>query len=660
MKMMNPKGVIFMNIKRYLNIGGFIILILLMTLIPNAVLARGIVRPVALFLGGEKVDPEIRVIKKNNYSYINLPFLAKFFPVISDWDSEQKVITFKFGELNFKMYEGRTVYYVNGSRRWLTIAPFARDGQVWLPLQFLLRLGLVIKSQDSSHLYLDWSQNYFLGVENITYEGRPAFLLAGTKKLKLKDSLLKEPNRLVIDLAGAVAHFALDEKLKGNSLVAKIGVNQISNEQLRLVFNLKKDFGYKIIQPSEQTNRAILVFNYLVEEVAFQQDSDRKVSIKTSNPAFYQVESDNDPHQLVINLKGATLTDKINTITGDTKWINAVHLYQTDPQNVKVVIDTVSSDPCFVVRSSNDPNLLEVRSFQQITAVNWIEADSGGKLIIQSNGEIINTIRKLHKPEQLQIELQCARFLPLVKIPEIKSDQVKGIWLLSEPSNTVKVVADLSCYAGYDVTTSADRRNLIVTFKKSPIIQKTIVLDAGHGGDDQGACGRQGTCEKEINLEVTMRVKDLLEGAGAQVILTRSNDDYISLYERAFRANYLFADLFISIHTNNHPDRSVQGIEVYHFPGRYESRLLAGKIATDLVRSTGLIGLGVKTNDFVVIRETQMPSILVELGYLSNYQEETIIKTTEFKDKAATGIFQGVLDYYQSNQLNLLKLSWAQ
>jgi N-acetylmuramoyl-L-alanine amidase len=658
--MMTSKGGTVLNTKKWLVVTGFIVLVwTAANFIPQVAMAyrSSSLKTITLYLGGERLSPEIKAIQKNTYSYINLPFLTKLFPVTCDWDSDQGVISFKYGELNFKMHEGRTTYYVNGGKRYLTVAPFVRNGQLWLPLQFLLRLGLVIKGRDRRRLYLDWNHNYLLGIENIKYEERPALLLAGTKQLKIKHFLLKEPNRLVIDLAGVTAHFAMGEISVENPVIAKVRIHQFDKDQLRLVFDLKKAAGYKIIQAPEQNNRAILVFNYLVEAIGFYQDIDRKVSIKTSYPAFYQVETANQSGRLVIDLKGATLGDKVDSVPSDGKWLGSARIIQSDPQTVQVILDFLCNESCFVVRSADDPNRIEIRSQQQISAVNWVCGDSGGKLIIQSTGEIVNTVQKLHNPEQLQIELQCAKFLPIVQTPEIKDEQVKGIRLITDPSNNVKILVDLANYAGYNIITSTDRRNLIVSFRESPIINKVVVIDAGHGGVDLGACGRQGTREKDINLEVSMRLKDLLEGAGAEVVLTRGDDEYISLYERGFMANYLPADLFISVHTNNHTDLSVQGIEVYHYPGRLECKLLAEKVIDSLVFNTGLIGLGVKVNDFVVIRETQMPGILVELGYLSNYQEETIIKTTGFTEKAALGIFEGIIDYYKANQVEIFKLS---
>lgn len=622
---------------------------------------------VALYLNGERVSPEIRVIKKNQSSFINLPFLTGHFPIVSDWDAEDGIIQFRFGELNFRMYEGRTVYYVNGSKRRLTVAPFERNGQLWLPLQFLLRLGLVVKKQDRRHLYLDWSHNYLLGVENTRYEDRPAYLLAGSKKLTIKSSILTGPNRLVIDLSGTIAHFALGEIVPDDLLIGKIRFSQITPGKLRLVFEFKRDCGFKIVQESGHNRRAYVVFNYLVEDIGvWDHDGEPKVSIRTSHPAVYQAEnypennqtgSATSPNQLVIDLKGATCAGTAGTTRGDGQIIGSIHTSQLDPQTVRMVMELLSPGPCFVVRSADDPNRLEVRPYQQITAVNWVDTNVGGRLIIESSSEMVATIQKLPGAAQLQIELPCAKVLPAAKLPNIQNDQVKGIELFTDLSNTARIILDLTYYAGFDIMASADKHNLIVSLKKSPVIQKTIVVDAGHGGVDLGACGRQGTREKEINLEVSMRLKSLLEGAGAAVIMTRSEDDYIGLYERAFMANYWFADIFVSVHTNNQFNSSIQGIEVYHYPGRYESRLLAEKVLHGLSSSTGFRELGVKRNDFVVIRETEMPSILVELGYLSNFQEESIIMTSEFREKAALGIFQGIIDYYQGSTVELMKLS---
>lgn len=263
-----------------------------------------------------------------------------------------------------------------------------------------------------------------------------------------------------------------------------------------------------------------------------------------------------------------------------------------------------------------------------------------------THGELIANIQKVLKPEQLWVELKYLQFAPELALPLIKNHLVKGVRFVTIDAETVRIEVDLEKFIDYHAEISADHRYLTINFRHSPLVGKTIVLDPGHGGDDLGACGRQGTQEKDNNLVIAMRLKDLLEQAGTAVILTRTDDYFVGLYERTAVANDLLANLFVSIHTNNHPDLSVHGIEVFHFPGHLEAKELAQNIHEKLVQNTGLVGLGVKQEDFVVIRETQMPGILVETGYLSNFQEENIIRTPEFKNNTAMGIFQGIMAYY--------------
>ncbi|MGE5582025.1 MAG: N-acetylmuramoyl-L-alanine amidase family protein, partial [Bacillota bacterium] len=194
---------------------------------------------------------------------------------------------------------------------------------------------------------------------------------------------------------------------------------------------------------------------------------------------------------------------------------------------------------------------------------------------------------------------------------------------------------------------SANKRQMRVVLKDSPVVNKTFIIDPGHGGQDNGASGKKGTLEKELNLEVSLRLKDLLEEAGAKVVLTRLDDTFISLYERAFLANFLMADFFISVHTNSHPKIQTEGIEVFYYPNHSHARPLATNILDAMVRETGLKKLTVKTNNFAVIRETQMPGVLLELGFLSNPQEELTLSSDEFKNNAAQGIFRGIIDFLE-------------
>ena len=185
----------------------------------------------------------------------------------------------------------------------------------------------------------------------------------------------------------------------------------------------------------------------------------------------------------------------------------------------------------------------------------------------------------------------------------------------------------------------------------------TIVVDPGHGGPDPGAKGVSGRYEKENTLPVGINLAGLLRSAGAQVILTRSTDvspaegtysERADLEARTKIANGSKADLFISLHNDSFSNPATSGTTTYYSsqnPVAAQSKTLAESIQSELVRTIGLPSRGVKDAAFYVVKNTEMPAVLVELGFLSNPTEEVLLTSPEFQKKAAQGIYRGVLSF---------------
>ncbi len=179
---------------------------------------------------------------------------------------------------------------------------------------------------------------------------------------------------------------------------------------------------------------------------------------------------------------------------------------------------------------------------------------------------------------------------------------------------------------------------------------KTIVIDPGHGGHDPGAVGRNHRlAEKFVNLDTALRVAQLLENTGANVVLTRSSDVFITLSNRVNIAHANNADIFVSIHANAHNNRAIGGIETYYNTSfqRQDSYRLANMLQQELVSELGLRDIGVKTAGFRVIRSTQIPSALVELAFLSNPGEEELLNQSSFRQRAAEAVYRGIIRYFQ-------------
>ncbi len=173
----------------------------------------------------------------------------------------------------------------------------------------------------------------------------------------------------------------------------------------------------------------------------------------------------------------------------------------------------------------------------------------------------------------------------------------------------------------------------------------TIVIDPGHGAHDPGTTSVTGIHEKVINLAVGRKVAKLLQRKGLTVIMTRSGDQYPELEERAVLANRRKADLFVSIHADWAASAGAQGFTVYVAESAStEARLLARAIARAMA-TTGQKNRGVREENFRVLVKTNMPAVLIELGYVSNPTEARRLQSDEFQNRLATAISTGISDY---------------
>lgn len=185
-------------------------------------------------------------------------------------------------------------------------------------------------------------------------------------------------------------------------------------------------------------------------------------------------------------------------------------------------------------------------------------------------------------------------------------------------------------------------------------VKPLVVLDAGHGGNDSGASFGN-FLEKRVNIITALLTKKYLEELGYRVIMTRSKDTFVSLSRRVEIASQVKADIFVSIHFNSSINRQAEGIEVYYYsskpiPRNRASQQLANYVLPQLIDQTGANSRGVKTGNFHVIRETVMPAVLVEGGFITNQKERQKIRQRKYLEQIALGIAQGVDKYFKINK----------
>lgn len=172
-----------------------------------------------------------------------------------------------------------------------------------------------------------------------------------------------------------------------------------------------------------------------------------------------------------------------------------------------------------------------------------------------------------------------------------------------------------------------------------------VVIDPGHGGRDPGAIGVRGTYEKDVNLAVALMVAAELQRRGVTVTMTRQDDRYVENENRADLANRLRADLFVSIHADSAPNASAQGFTLYIAPTASSDTVRAARSISNSMATTGAQNRGVNRANYLVLVQTRGPAILIELGYLSNAQEEAMLRSSAYQNRLATAIAAGIADY---------------
>lgn len=192
-----------------------------------------------------------------------------------------------------------------------------------------------------------------------------------------------------------------------------------------------------------------------------------------------------------------------------------------------------------------------------------------------------------------------------------------------------------------------------VNYGQAKKIEKTIVIDPGHGGEEEPGCVFGNVYEKELDLEIAKKLQAKLEKEYSRVIMTRTEDVNVYLNERARIANRENADLFISIHQNALEDDDVtSGIETWYNPVKdTESKILAQNIQENIIRTTNANDLGIKeSKGLIVTQKTEMPSCLVETGFLSSTKERQKLAQDDYQDKIVEGIYNGIKSYFEETE----------
>ncbi|MDR9746724.1 N-acetylmuramoyl-L-alanine amidase family protein [Paenibacillus taichungensis] len=329
-------------------------------------------------------------------------------------------------------------------------------------------------------------------------------------------------------------------------------------------------------------------------------------------------------------------------------------------------VSLLSVPPVVGMEGENDPVEAPVpEGLSELQSISF----GGDRLILATNGKITPKVSSLSGPDRIIVDLPGTTFANEFIQGQASNPDGSGTLLVTDSSlvskvryamfsqtpSTVRVVLDLSQVA--TAKWSLGENNVLLVDlavsngepTSQPAVptndgKKVVIIDPGHGGRQSGAVSVTGAYEKDFNLAVGLKVQALLQQhTEIQTVITRQDDTELSLQQRVDIAQLNQADIFVSIHGNKFTTPVPNGIETLY--SRKDSKDLADILHKHVLQITGFKDRGVKTASLHVTRETTMPAVLIELGFLSNPSDEAMMLTEDYQNKCAQAIVDGIVEY---------------
>lgn len=316
-------------------------------------------------------------------------------------------------------------------------------------------------------------------------------------------------------------------------------------------------------------------------------------------------------------------------------------------------------DELYVTVDFRHPVIYELETDEEGLYLNFariedIRVDGDGKLTVVTNMAIRPRVFALRDPARVVMDFHGAVIAEDISDARVDAGEMLGYRIgrhreaQGDTFDGVRIVIDLKDelvpYVSRETVDGS--HEITVGLTRSSVAERRVVIDPGHGGKDPGATGVSGTKEKTINLEVALRLASLLDSAGADVVLTRTGDYDVYIYDRPEMANALRADAFVSIHCNADPRGQAEGTETYYHTNQPASLHLAELIHAQVVNALGRPDRRVRFANFAVLRESKVPAALLEILYMTSSQDERLLLNSSVQQRVAEAIVMALEQFF--------------
>ncbi|HCC07848.1 MAG TPA: hypothetical protein DEP72_06800 [Clostridiales bacterium] len=663
-------------------------------------------KPIKLMVNGKQVDTEMPPIILNDRTLVPARDVFEKLGAKVKWDEKYKQVYIIYGSKTIILTINNKTAYINQITSELDVPAKLINGKTMIPVAFVAKgLGFkvnwvektrivevnetatsgsiktdttseeILKAHDIAKTTLEWKndkdietyKNFSISKRDysdvniddvslikVDNENIDLVITASDRVSNITHSRID--NKLIIDIDNSIMEFNANKyTIIDNLFIKGITTTQVSKEpnKSKIVFELKDNYNYEV---SLSGNRKNIVVRFLKNQIYAMQLSEKsetatlyiKGSLKTNVTAFRLT----DPDRIVFDVpySYSKLDSKQASVT--SKYIKSIRTSQFEESTTRFVIDTIGQ-PKYDIEFRD--NIVKIKiteaEYKNITYDN--EDEKNTKIIlIKPKDKIIDISQIKVVDNYLQKNLQITfpgDFTSEFGNGEINinDERISKVNVSKRGSNTAIDIYSNTIFA---CNINEDEKYIYVELlKPKQKYSKIVLIDAGHGGSDPGATV-SGIFEKNINLVITTKIEELIEADGnIKVYVTRDKDNYPTLQDRAKIAEDVQADVFVSVHNNATLSEKAIGTETLYFPlSTKNASGLDAKILAEIVQSTVANELGSKDrgviarSDLYVLKNTTMPAIIVEIGYMTNPTELANLKNISYTDNAANGIFKAI------------------
>ncbi len=647
---------------------------------------------VNVMMSGQDVISDVPAVNFKGRTLVPVRFITENLGAAVSWNQDAREATVVTDEKTIVIGIDKSTVTVNGKSKTLPdgipakLLNYGGSARTLVPIRFMSEeLGMDVGWIDETKTAT--INKPAQSITGISFDGSkkfPELLIESTGEIEtnsyiLEGSAVGDRDKLVIDIPNA--EFAIkDPKLLVGSNQAELSIYEdgiirarasqfdVNPLVTRIVVDINERRGYET-EYNKASKTTTFRFINSIEKIRVEEiyNSEAVIIETGEEPAIANIMPLESPKRYVIDIINCLLPQGSESMAVHAEGIRSIRASQYDaaadygPGEAvsRVVVDldeSIDFENIYFEIVEND--LYVYVSGNPLGGINYAKEDVNfatltistqqrqSHSLSYSSGSRMLTVKvpkSILELESLDLPIEDT----LIETMQVDASRTGYNYFKIKLAKNVEY-QDISSSGGNEITIAFENNAIKNSIHKNTL----IVLDAGHGGKDPGAMSPTlGLREKDVVLDVAESLSKLLEREGFKVYLTRDSDKYVGLYNRAEIANELDADAFVSIHANAHNRTAVSGVEVLYYPdtdGR-NNKTFARIMQDALIEELGSVNRGIVSRpNLVVTRETEMPAVLAEIGFLTHIGgEEELLKTSAYRDRCAEALYQGLMDYFK-------------